>query len=104
MPTTTAAFDVEALIADSSHARLIALLADDVAWVEVDGQDLHAARGRAAVTALLARRREVQVVDGLCSGDRAALALLSLDGEVRSNALLHLCDGRIVRWDGVQSG
>ena len=48
-----------------------------------------------------------EVVDGLSSGDRAAIAVICHypggAGHVRANALLHLRDGKIVRWDGVQA-
>jgi ketosteroid isomerase-like protein len=113
--TTTPRFDVESLIADSSHDKLVSLLADDVTWVEVDQrsqpQDPAVYRGRAAVVAMLedvhARGIVSEVVDGLQSGDRAALAVICTypgnGGQVRSNALLHLHDGKIVRWDGVQA-
>ncbi len=112
---TTTRFDVEDLIADSSLDKLIALLADDVTWTEVDQRSQpHSPavyRGRDAVVAMLreahARGIVSAVVDGLRSGDRAAVAVLCSypggAGQVRCNALLHLTDGKIVRWDGVQA-
>jgi ketosteroid isomerase-like protein len=113
--TNTTRFDVEALLADSSLDTFIALLADDVAWTEVDQRSQPRApavyRGRDAVVAMLedARARGIvsAVVDGLSSGDRAAVAVLCTypggAGQVRCNALLRLHDGKIVRWDGVQA-
>jgi ketosteroid isomerase-like protein len=113
--TTPTTFDVESLIADSSHDKLLALLADDVTWIEVDrrSQPREPAvyRGRAAVVAMLedvhARGIVSEVVDGLQAGDRAAVAVICTypgdGGQVRSNALLHLHDGKIIRWDGVQA-
>jgi ketosteroid isomerase-like protein len=114
MSATTTPFDVESLIADSSKANLTSLLADDVRWVEVDQRSqprspaIH--RGRAAVIAMLdeaaARGITSQVVDGFSAGDRAAVAVICGypgGGEVRCNALLHVRDGKIVRWDGVQA-
>jgi ketosteroid isomerase-like protein len=114
-PIPSPSFDVDDLVADSSHEKLLALLADDVTWIEVDERsrpsDPAIYRGRAAVAAMLedvhARGIVSQVVDGLSDGDRAALAVVCTypgdGGQVRSNALLHLRDGRIVRWDGVQA-
>src|SRR5262245_35974883 len=103
MPATTATtFDVEALIADSSH--LPDLLADDIRWVEVDQRSQpHAPaiyRGRDEVLQMLGEAHErgivSQVLDGFAHGDRAALAILCTypggAGEVRCNALLHLRD------------
>jgi ketosteroid isomerase-like protein len=113
-PTVTP-LDVESLIADSSHDKLVSILADDVVWIEVDQRSQpHAPsiyRGREAVTAMLedvhARGIVSQVVDGIATGDRAALAVICTypgdSGQVRSNALLHVRDGKIVRWDGVQA-
>ena len=113
--TPTTRFDVEDLIRDSSHEKLISLLADNVTWIEVDQRSQPSApaiyRGREAVVAMLedvhARGIVSEVVDGLSSGDRAAVAVICTypgsGGQVRSNALLHLHDGRIVRWDGVQA-
>lgn len=115
MSATAIPFDVESLIADSSNANLASLLADDVRWVEVDQRSqprspaIH--RGRAAVIAMLedaaARGITSQVVDGFSAGDRAAVAVVCSypggGGEVRCNALLHVRDGKIVRWDGVQA-
>jgi ketosteroid isomerase-like protein len=113
--STVIPLDVESLIADSSHEHLIAILADDVVWIEVDQRSqphspsIH--RGREAVTAMLedvhSRGIVSQVVDGIATGDRAALAVICTypcgGGQVRSNALLHVRDGKIVRWDGVQA-
>jgi ketosteroid isomerase-like protein len=113
--TSSTHFDVEDLLADSSLDTFIAMLADDVTWTEVDQRTQpHAPavyRGRAAVVAMLedahARGIVSEVVDGLGSGDRAAVAVVCTypggAGEVRCNALLQLRDGRIVRWDGVQA-
>jgi ketosteroid isomerase-like protein len=115
MSATVTPLDVESLIADSSKANLAALLADDVTWVEVDQRSQPQApavyRGRPAVLAMLeqaaARGITSEVVDGFSAGDRAALAVLcSYPGggaQVRCNALLHVRDGKIVRWDGVQA-
>jgi ketosteroid isomerase-like protein len=114
MSATATPFDVEALIADASFETLFPLLADEIHWVEVDQRSQpHAPavyRGRDAVIAMLERAHESgivsQVVDGFAAGDRAALAVLCTypqGGEVRCNALLHLRDGKIVRWDGVQA-
>ena len=114
MSATASPFDVEALIADTSLSSFTSLLADDIVWVEVDQRSQpHAPaiyRGRDEVLAMLeegrSRRIVSQVVDGLASGDRAAVAILCTypaGGEVRCNALLHLRDGKIVRWDGVQA-
>jgi ketosteroid isomerase-like protein len=115
MSATATPFNVEALIADSSNANIAALLADDVRWVEVDQRsqprDPAIYRGRAEVIAMLeeakARGITSQVVDGFSSGDRAALAVLCSypgdAGQVRCNALVHVRDGKIVRWDGVQA-
>jgi ketosteroid isomerase-like protein len=114
MSATATPFDVEALIADSSLDTLTARLADEIHWVEVDRRSQPQApavyRGRAEVVAMLeeahARGLTSQVVDGFSTGDRAALAVLCSypgGGEVRCNALLHLRDGKIVRWDGVQA-
>jgi ketosteroid isomerase-like protein len=115
MTTTTARFDVEDLIADSSHAKLVSLLHDDVTWIDVDQRsqphDPAIYRGREAVVAMLedvhARGIVSEVVDGLSAGDRAAVAVICTypgdAGQVRTNALLHLRDGKIVRWDGVQA-
>jgi ketosteroid isomerase-like protein len=113
--TNTTRFDVEDLIADSSLDKLIALLADHVTWTEVDQRSQPRApavyRGRDAVVAMLqdahARGIVSAVVDGLNSGDRAAVAVVCTypggAGRVRCNALLRLHDGKIVRWDGVQA-
>ncbi len=115
MSATATPFDVEALIADSSLENLISRLADDVRWIEVDQRSQPNApaiyRGRDEVVAMLeaahARGIVSQVLDGFAAGDRAALAVLCTypDGvsQVRSNALLHISDGKIVRWDGVQA-
>jgi ketosteroid isomerase-like protein len=115
MSATATPFDVESLIADSSHAKLASVLADDVTWIEVDQRSQpHAPaiyRGRAEVLAMLeaahARGITSQVVDGLSAGDRAAVAVICSypdgEGQVRCNALLHLRDGKIVRWDSVQA-
>jgi ketosteroid isomerase-like protein len=115
MSATASPFDVEALIADPSLATFPSLLADDIVWVEVDQRSQPQApaiyRGRDEVLAMLGAAHErgivSQVVDGLASGDRAAVAILCTypDGvsQVRCNALLHLRDGKIVRWDGVQA-
>jgi ketosteroid isomerase-like protein len=114
MSATASPFDVEALIADTSLSTFASLLADDIVWVEVDQRSQPNApaiyRGRDEVLAMLEEGRErgivSQVVDGLASGDRAAVAVLCTyptGGEVRCNALLHLRDGKIVRWDGVQA-
>jgi ketosteroid isomerase-like protein len=112
MSATATPFDVEALIADAS--LFTSLLADDIVWVEVDQRSQPSApaihRGRDEVLAMLeeAHSRGIvsQVVDGLSSGDRAAIAVLCTyptGAELRCNALLHLRDGKIVRWDGVQA-
>jgi ketosteroid isomerase-like protein len=115
MSITATPFDVESLIADSSKANLASLLADDVRWVEVDQRSQPRSpaiyRGRADVIAMLdaaaARGITSQVVDGFSAGDRAALAVMCTypdgGGAVRCNALLHVRDGKIVRWDGVQA-
>ncbi len=114
MSATATPFDVEALIADTSLSTFTALLADDIVWVEVDQRSQPNApaiyRGRDEVLAMLEEGRSrgivSQVVDGLASGDRAAVAILCkypTGGEVRCNALLHIRDGKIVRWDGVQA-
>jgi ketosteroid isomerase-like protein len=114
MSATTAPFDVESLIADSTNANLAALLAEDITWVEVDRRSQPQApavyRGRDAVVAMLeeahARGIVSQAVDGFSAGDRAAVAVLCTypDGaQVRCNALLHIHEGKIVRWDGVQA-
>jgi ketosteroid isomerase-like protein len=114
MSATATPFDVEALIADTSLSTFPALLADDVVWVEVDQRSQPNApaiyRGRDEVLAMIEEGRSrgivTQVVDGLATGDRAAIALLCTypaGGEVRCNALLHIRDGKIVRWDGVQA-
>jgi ketosteroid isomerase-like protein len=115
MSATVTPFDVEALIADSSLDKLVSLLDEDIVWVEVDRRSQpHAPavyRGREAVIEMLegAHSRGItsQVVDGLGTGDRAAIAVLCSypndAGQVRCNALLHLKDGKIVRWDGVQA-
>jgi ketosteroid isomerase-like protein len=115
MSATATPFDVEALIADSSLENLTSRLADDVRWVEVDQRSQPQApaiyRGRDEVVAMLeaahARGIVSQVLDGFAAGDRAALAILCTYpggvGEVRCNALLHIRDGKIVRWDGVQA-
>jgi ketosteroid isomerase-like protein len=114
MSATAIPFDVESLIADSSLDNLTSRLADDVRWVEVDQRSQPQApaiyRGRDEVLAMLEEGRSrgivSQVVDGLASGDRAAVAVLCkypTGGEVRCNALLHIRDGKIVRWDGVQA-
>jgi ketosteroid isomerase-like protein len=114
MSATATPFDVEALIADTSFASFTALLADEIVWIEVDQRSQPQApaiyRGRDEVLAMLEEGRSrgivSQVVDGLASGDRAAVAVLCkypTGGEVRCNALLHIRDGKIVRWDGVQA-
>ena len=114
MSATASPFDVEALIADTSLSSFTALLADDIVWVEVDQRSQpHAPaiyRGRDEVLAMLeeghARGIVSEIVDGLAAGDRAAVAVLCrypAGGEVRCNALLHIRDGKIVRWDGVQA-
>jgi ketosteroid isomerase-like protein len=114
MTATASPFDVEALIADTSLSTFTALLADDIVWVEVDQRSQPNApaiyRGRDEVLAMIEEGRSrgivTQVVDGLATGDRAAIALLCTyptGGEVRCNALLHIRDSKIVRWDGVQA-
>jgi ketosteroid isomerase-like protein len=115
MSTTAFPFDVEALIADTSLSTFPSMLADDIVWVEVDQRSQPQApaiyRGRDEVLAMLedshARGLVSQVVDGFAAGDRAAIAVLCTypDGvsHVRVNALLHIADGKIVRWDGVQA-
>jgi len=115
MSATASPFDVEPLIADSPLSSFTALLADEIVWVEVDQRSQPQApavhRGRDEVVAMLqdahARGLVSQVVDGFASGDRAAVAVLCTypggAGEVRCNALLHIRDGKIVRWDGVQA-
>jgi len=114
MSATASFFDVEALIADASLSTFTSLLADDIVWIEVDRRSQPNApaiyRGRDEVLVMLeagaARGIVSQVVDGIASGDRAAVAVLCTyptGGEVRCNALLHLHDGKIVRWDGVQA-
>jgi len=115
MSATASPFDVESLIADSSLENLISRLADDVRWIEVDQRSQPQApaiyRGRDEVVAMLeeAHSRGIvsEVVDGFASGDRAAIAVLCSypggAGQVRCNALLHISDGKIVRWDGVQA-
>ena len=115
MSATVTPFDVESLIADSSHEKLVSLLHDDVVWVDVDQRsqphDPAIYRGRDAVVAMLedvhARGIVSQVVDGLSSGERAAIAVICSypgdAGQVRTNALLHIRDGKIARWDGVQA-
>src|ERR1700755_725863 len=114
MSATATPFDVESLIADSSKATLASLLADDIRWIEVDQRSQPRSpaiyRGRAEVLAMLeaaaSRGITSQVVDGFSAGDRAAVAVICTypgGGEVRCNALLHVRDGKIVRWDGVQA-
>jgi ketosteroid isomerase-like protein len=115
MSATASPFDVEALIADASLSTFTSLLADDIVWVEVDQRSQPNApavyRGRDEVLAMLEEGRSrgivSQVVDGFAAGDRAAVAVLCTypggAGEVRCNALLHIRDGKIVRWDGVQA-
>lgn len=115
MSITTQRFDVEDLIADSSHEKLISLLHDDIMWIDVDQRsqphDPAIYRGREAVVAMLedvhARGIVTEVVDGLSAGDRAALGIICSypgdAGQVRTNALLHLSEGKIIRWDGVQA-
>jgi hypothetical protein len=115
MSATASPFDVESLIADSSLENIISRLADEVRWIEVDQRSQPKApaiyRGRDEVVAMLedghSRGIVSQVVDGFAVGDRAAVAILCTypDGvsQVRSNALLHISDGKIVRWDGVQA-
>jgi len=114
MSATATPFDVEALIADSSLDNLTSRLADDVRWVEVDQRSQPNApaiyRGRDEVVAMLeaahARGIVSHVLDGFAAGDRAAVAVqctYPTGGEVRCNALLHIRDGKIVRWDGVQA-
>jgi ketosteroid isomerase-like protein len=115
MSATASPFDVEALIADPSLSTFPSMLADDIVWVEVDQRSQPKApaiyRGRDEVVAMLEEGRShgivSQVVDGFASGDRAAIAVLCTyaDGvsQVRCNALLHIRDGKIVRWDGVQA-
>jgi ketosteroid isomerase-like protein len=115
MSATASPFDVEALIADTSLSTFPSMLADEIVWVEVDQRSQPKApaiyRGRDEVLAMLEEGRSrgivSQVVDGLSTGDRAAVAILCTysDGvsQVRCNALLHLRDGKIVRWDGVQA-
>jgi ketosteroid isomerase-like protein len=115
MSATASPFDVDALIADTSLSTFPSLLADDVVWVEVDQRSQPQApaiyRGRDEVLAMLedgqSRGIVSQVVDGFAAGDRAAIAVLCTypggAGQVRCNALLHIHDGRIVRWDGVQA-
>ena len=115
MSATASSFDVESLIADSSLDNLFSRLADDVRWIEVDQRSQPNApaiyRGRDEVIAMIeeghARGIVSQVVDGFAAGDRAAVAVLCTypDGvsHVRVNALLHISDGKIVRWDGVQA-
>jgi hypothetical protein len=115
MSATASPFDVESLIADSSLENLISRLADDVRWVEVDQRSQPNApaiyRGKDEVVAMLedAHSRGIvsQVLDGFAAGERAAVAVECTypDGvsHVRVNALLHISDGKIVRWDGVQA-
>jgi ketosteroid isomerase-like protein len=115
MSATASPFDVESLIADSSLDSLISRLADDVRWVEVDQRSQPNApaiyRGRDEVVAMLEAAHErgivSQVLDGFAAGDRAAVAVLCTypdgEGHVRCNALLHIRDGKIARWDGVQA-
>jgi ketosteroid isomerase-like protein len=113
--STIIPLDVESLIADPSLDRLTSVLADDVVWIEVDhrSQPHEPAiyRGKDAVVAMLddahARGVTSEVVDGIAAGDRAAVAVLCSSpgggGNVRCNALLHVREGKIVRWDGVQA-
>ena len=113
MSATISPLDVEALIADAS--LFSSLLADDIVWVEVDQRSQPNApaiyRGRDEVLAMLEEGRSrgivSQVVDGFAAGDRAAVAVLCTypgeAGHVRCNALLHVHDGKIVRWDSVQA-
>jgi hypothetical protein len=115
MTATASPFDVESLIADSSLENIISLLADDVRWIEVDQRSQPKSpaiyRGRDEVVAMLedVRSRGIvsQVVDGFSVGDRAAVAVLCSypgdAGQVRCNALLHISEGKIARWDGVQA-
>ena len=115
MSATASPFDVESLIADSSLDNLISRLADDVRWVEVDQRSQPNApavyRGKDEVVAMLEAAHErgivSEVLDGFASGNRAAVAVLCTypdgAGHVRVNALLHISDGMIVRWDGVQA-
>ena len=114
MSATATPFDVEALIADASLDNLTSRLADDVRWIEVDQRSQpHSPtvyRGKDEVVAMLeaahARGIVSQVLDGFAAGDRAAVAIqctYPTGGEVRCNALLHIRDGKIVRWDGVQA-
>ena len=115
MSATVSPFDVESLIADSSLDNLISRLADDVRWIEVDQRsqprDPAIYRGRDEVVAMLEAAHEhgivSEVLDGFVAGDRAALAVMCTypDGvsHVRCNALLHIRDGKIVRWDAVQA-
>jgi ketosteroid isomerase-like protein len=112
---TVIPLDVESLIADSSLDNLISRLADEVVWIEVDRRSQPQSpaiyRGKDAVVSMLedAHSRGVtsEVVDGIAAGDRAAIAVQCTypggEGHVRCNAMLHVRDGRIVRWDAVQA-
>jgi len=103
------------LIADSSHDKLVSILADDVVWIEVDQRSQpHAPsiyRGREAVIAMLemsaravhrqpGRRRHR---DRRPRRPRRDLHVPRRQRTGALHALLHVRDGKIVRWDGVQA-
>ena len=116
--TTQTAFDLDALrrtVAAGDVDAFGELLADDVEWSEIDQRTPPAApsvvRGRDAVLEVLregvARGIATEVADAFVSSDRGALRFVCTypagGGQVVSNALLHIRDGRIARYDGVQA-
>ena len=113
--STTPTLDVDALRAASdSIAALVAVLADDVEWIEVDQRTQPQApsviRGRDAVLATIrdaeARGIHSRVTDGFAAGDRAAMTVTCTypgGGRVVSNGLADVRDGKITRWFGVQA-
>jgi hypothetical protein len=109
---TASTLDVDALrTASDSHAALVAVIADDIEWIDVPpSRERSVYRGRESVLAMLdsLEQRGIvsTVVDGLASGDRAALTVTCTfpDGSVIvTNSLIQTRDGNIARWFGVEA-
>jgi ketosteroid isomerase-like protein len=112
MTTSTArTLDVEALrTASDSHAELAAAIADDIEWTDISPTRSRTRySGRAEVLAMLDGLDErgivTAVLEGFAAGDCAALTVTCTmaEGVLFTNALLHVRDGKITRWFGVEA-
>lgn len=117
--TVQTQFDLEAFTqaVATSHGEpeeQLEFFHDEVEWIEIDQRTPPSSptvrRGRDAVSELLRgvaeRGIKTTVLDGLLAGDRGAIAIrceYPHGGLVRENALIHIRDGKIVRWEGVQA-